>query len=167
MQNAWVKAYEQLAHFEERASFPTWLTRIMPNECLMDRRRRQRFVDLDDAAEEEPNHLRNQLTPLQNLLNEELREALEAAVQSLPHTYRSVFVLREVEDLSVAETAAALQLTENNVKVRLLRARERLRTQLVSFAPQRAFSFLGPRCDQMVHTVLARLDAKSCLPGPN
>jgi RNA polymerase sigma factor (sigma-70 family) len=158
MQNAWVKAYEQLASFEGRASFPTWLTRIMLNECLMDRRRRQRFVDLAaPVADDEPEPWANAPTPLQELLNEELREALEAAVQALPERYRSVFVLREVEGLSVLETSAALQLTEVNVKVRLLRARERLRTQLAGFAPRHAFPYLGPRCDQMVRAVLARL----------
>ena len=160
--SAWVKAYEQLARFEERASFPTWLTRIMLNECLMDRRRQQRFAtapnhdyDSERAPAEPP---ANAPTPLQALLNEELRGALETAVQALPVSYRSVFVLREVEGMSVTETAAALHLTETNVKVRLLRARARLRTQLAGFAPPRAFTFLGLRCDGMVRTVLARLD---------
>ena len=165
MQSAWVKAYEQLARFGERASFPTWLTRIMLNECLMDLRRQQRFTSPDTAA---PHHgydpesapaepPANAPTPLQALLNEELRGALETAVHDLPAGYRSVFVLREVEGMSVTETAAALHLTETNVKVRLLRARARLRTQLVGFAPPRAFTFLGPRCDGMVRTVLAHL----------
>ncbi|MCC3152953.1 RNA polymerase sigma factor [Hymenobacter sp. BT770] len=168
MQNAWVKAYEQLAKFEERASFPTWLTRIMLNECLMDRRRQQRLVDLDDdTAEDAPDQRTAATTPLQNLLNEELREALEAAVESLPEMYRSVFVLREVEGMSVHETADALHLTEANVKVRLLRARERLRNQLAQFAPQQAFAYLGPRCDNMVHHVLARLGAQPWAPDLN
>ena len=96
--------------------------------------------------------------PLQALLNEELRGALETAMQALPVSYRSVFVLREVEGMSVTKTATALHLTETNVKVRLLRTRARLRTQLVGFAPPRAFTFLGPRRDGMVRTVLARLD---------
>ncbi|MFC7668828.1 sigma-70 family RNA polymerase sigma factor [Hymenobacter humi] len=104
---------------------------------------------------------------MQELLNDELRAALETAVQALPDGYRSVFVLREVEGMSVAEAAALLHLTETNVKVRLLRARERLRTQLKSFAPQQAFAFLGPRCDRMVHAVLARLGALSLPVGLN
>ena len=161
MQSAWVKAYEHLARFEERASFPTWLTRIMLNECLMDRRRQQRFRDRplpdDDDDNPSPEPPADAPTPLQTLLNEELRGALETAVQALPTSYRSVFVLREVEGLSVNETAVALRLTETNVKVRLLRARARLRTQLAGFAPPRAFTFLGPRCDRMVEAVLAHL----------
>ncbi|MBH8557078.1 sigma-70 family RNA polymerase sigma factor [Hymenobacter negativus] len=158
MQNAWVKAYVQLGGFAGRASFPTWLTRIMLNECLMDRRRQQRFVDLN-TPDDEPEPAAAAPTPLQTVLNDELREALEAAVQSLPDKYRSVFVLREVEGLSVAATAGALQLSEANVKVRLLRAREQLRTQLAGFAPQHTFAYLGARCTRMVRRVLARLSA--------
>ncbi|GAB3866385.1 RNA polymerase sigma factor [Hymenobacter segetis] len=157
MQNAWVKAYMQLGSFAGRASFPTWLTRIMLNECLMDRRHQQRFVDLETASDDEPEPVADVPTPLQTVLNDELREALEAAVQALPDKYRSVFVLREVEGLSVAATAAALQLSEANVKVRLLRAREQLRAQLAGFAPQHAFAFLGAHCTRMVRRVLARL----------
>ena len=173
MQSAWVKAYEQLARFEERAAFPTWLTRIMLNECLMDRRRQQRFARSSAVA---PNHgydpestpadpPATAPTPLQALLNEELRGALETAVQALPTACRSVFVLREVEGLSTTETAAALHLTAANVKVRLLRARARLRIQLAGFAPPRAFPFLGPRCDGMVRTVLVRLDQPAAVAG--
>ncbi|GAB3846705.1 RNA polymerase sigma factor [Hymenobacter terrigena] len=161
MQNAWVKAYLQLGSFAGRASFPTWLTRIMLNECLMDRRRQQRFVDLETPPDDEPEPVAATPTPLQTVLNDELREALEAAVQALPDKYRSVFVLREVEGLSVAATAAALHLGEANVKVRLLRAREQLRTQLAHFAPQHAFAYLGARCTRMVSRVLARLEALS------
>ena len=81
------------------------------------------------------------------LLNKELRDVLEMVVQALPTSCRSGFVLRGVQGLSVAETAAALRLTEAKVKVRLLRARARLRTRLAGFAPARAFPFLGLRCD--------------------
>ncbi|WP_208130689.1 MULTISPECIES: sigma-70 family RNA polymerase sigma factor [unclassified Hymenobacter] len=157
MQSAWVKAYLQLATFEGRASFATWLTRIMLNECLLDRRRQQRLTDLNAPAAEEAEPRATGPTPLQTVLNEELREALEAAMQALPAKYRSVFVLREVEGLSVAGTAAYLQLSEPNVKVRLLRARERLRAYLVGFAPQHTFTYLGARCTRMVRQVLAHL----------
>ena len=171
MQSAWVKAYEHLARFEGRASFPTWLTRIMLNECFQDRRRQHRFAGRDaptTATDDNPPELLADVpTPLQVLLNEELRGALEMAVQALPISYRSVFVLREVEGLSVAETAVALRLTEANVKVRLLRARARLRTRLAGFAPARAFPFLGPRCDRMVRDVLARLRPQPIMFGLN
>ncbi|MBF9142947.1 RNA polymerase sigma factor [Hymenobacter properus] len=159
MQISWVKAYEHLASFASRASFATWLTRILLNECLMGRRRQHRFVGLDDDGTGMPAGARaaDVPTPVHLALNNELRIALEQAVQALPTNYRSVFILREVEGLSVAETAHTLGLSEANVKVRLLRAREQLRTQLEDFAPQHAFPYLGPRCDRMVRLVLARL----------
>jgi RNA polymerase sigma-70 factor (ECF subfamily) len=160
MQSAWVKAYEQLGHFEGRAGFSTWVTRILINECLLRLRRQRRQESsssiLDDEIE--PAALpADEPTPLQVVLNDELREALENAVQALPDAYRSVFVLRAVEGLSVAETAEYLCLSETNVKVRLARARERLRHLLLSYDPQRSFIYLGKRCDVMVRRVLQQL----------
>ena len=157
MQNAWVKAYEHLRRFEGRASFPTWITRILLNECLMGKRRQYRFVDIEGPDMPADTFAAAEPTPLTDALNNELRLALEQAVQSLPTNYRSVFVLREVEGMSVAETAQSLGLSEANVKVRLLRARERLRVQLEDFAPQHTFAYMGPSCDRMVRLVLARL----------
>ncbi|MBC6989872.1 RNA polymerase sigma factor [Hymenobacter sp. BT491] len=163
MQNAWVKAYEHLSKFEGRASFATWLTRILLNECLMGQRRQRRFVDLDTAPNPTELAQPDERTPLQAVLNDELRQALEAAVCELPAKYRSVFVLRAVEGMNVSETAQSLGLTETNVKVRLLRARAQLRARLGSFDPHRTFAYLGHRCDQMVHTVLARLNETNAL----
>ncbi|MCC3159011.1 RNA polymerase sigma factor [Hymenobacter sp. 15J16-1T3B] len=152
MQVTWVKAYEQLASFAGRASFATWLTRILLNECLGRLRRQQRAASLDEYAEADLPSA-DGATPLQLVLNDELRDALEHAVQALPDAYRSVFVLRAVEGLSVGETAEYLGLTETNVKARLSRARERLRHHLLRFDPQRTFTYLGPRCDGMVQRV--------------
>ncbi|WP_303311572.1 RNA polymerase sigma factor [Hymenobacter sp. BT730] len=157
MQNAWIKAYQHLSRFEGRASFPTWLTRIMLNECLMSLRGQHRLVELPQPEATTEASLREEHTPLHDVLNEELRQALETAIGTLPNTYRSVFMLREVEGMSVVETAQMLHLSETNVKVRLLRARERLRSQLQDFAPAHTFTYLGPRCDAMVHHVLARM----------
>ncbi|QHJ06329.1 sigma-70 family RNA polymerase sigma factor [Hymenobacter busanensis] len=161
MQAAWVKAYEQLASFEGRAGFATWVTRILINECLLRQRRQRHYATLGVGAEEDaddhPALPIEDRTPLQLVLNDELRAALETAVAALPAGYRSVFVLRAVEGLSVVETAEYLRLTETNVKVRLARARERLRQQLQCFDPQRTFAYLGPRCDRMVHLVLREL----------
>lgn len=131
----------------------------MLEECLINQRRQQRFVAWN-APTSLPEHLAaGPHTPLHEVLNDELRQALEAAVQALPTNCRSVFVLREVEGLIVAETAQSLYLSEVDVKVRLLGARERLRARLADFAPQHAFAYLGPRCNQMVRRVLASLRA--------
>lgn len=91
---------------------------------------------------------------------------LEGAILSLPETYRTVLMLRDIEELSTAETAQALELTEENVKVRLHRARALLRRELYARAGTSrpaAFSFMAPRCDRVVKSVLERL---STLRGP-
>lgn len=157
MQNAWIKAFQHLNRFEGRASFSTWLTRILLNECLMALRGQHHFVDLPEANARIEAPLREEHTPLQDILDRELRQALESAIGKLPDTYRSVFMLREVEGMSVGETAQLLHLSETNVKVRLLRARERLRHQLQQYAPEQTFTYMGSRCDGMVRRVLARI----------
>ncbi|ALD20871.1 RNA polymerase sigma factor [Hymenobacter sp. DG25A] len=157
MQSAWVKAFQHLSRFEGRASFATWLTRILLNECLMTLRSQHHFVDLPEANAPIEAPLRDEHTPLQEVLNRELRQDLESAIGKLPDTYRSVFMLREVEGMSVGETAQLLHLSETNVKVRLLRARERLRHQLQHYAPAHTFTYMGSRCDGMVRRVLAHM----------
>ncbi|AIZ63995.1 hypothetical protein PK28_10395 [Hymenobacter sp. DG25B] len=157
MQNAWIKAFQHLNRFAGRAGFATWLTRILLNECLMALRGRHHFVDLPESNTLIEAPLREEHTPLQNVMDQELRQALESAIGKLPDTYRSVFMLREVEGMSVGETAQLLQLSETNVKVRLLRARERLRHQLQHYAPEQTFTYMGARCDGMVRRVLARI----------
>jgi RNA polymerase sigma-70 factor, ECF subfamily len=96
----------------------------------------------------------------EQVLGQEVRSLLEAAVDDLPEGYRSVFVLRQVEGLSTTETAEHLELTEEVVKTRLLRARAALRLGLLKRAGagiKQAFPFLGDRCDRMVERVLARI----------
>ena len=98
--------------------------------------------------------------PEQAALTGEMRKVLERAIEALPETYRSVFVLREIEDLSTAETAECLDLTEETVKTRLHRARALLKRDILARAgasASAAFPFLGARCDRMVAAVLARI----------
>ena len=90
----------------------------------------------------------------------EARVLLESAIDSLPEAYRSVFVLREIEGMNTSETAECLNLKEENVRIRLLRSRKMLQAELYAragVASARAFQFLGPRCDHVVHTVLRRI----------
>ena len=100
------------------------------------------------------------LDPEQAVWNRELRAALERAVGAMPYRYRAVFLLREVEGLSTAETAESLDLSPEAVKVRLHRARTRLRGDLerrLGIAAREAFSFAAERCDRVVAGVLARI----------
>jgi RNA polymerase sigma-70 factor, ECF subfamily len=136
VQDAFLKAFQHLRDFEERARFSTWLTRIAVNTALMHLRnlRRATTVSLDREADE-GSTLADQVAdwkpkPEQLYGRTELREILQRALASLPHSYRVVFLLRDVEGVSIADTAEMLGLSIPNVKARLFRARLKLREQL-------------------------------------
>lgn len=160
MQSAYVKAYEHLDQFLGKSSFGTWLMRIFVNECLGTLKRKKRAPaispDLLPAAEQIKTE--EMQTPDRNLLNKELAKALEQALVGLPEKYRIVFVMREVEEMSVAETREVLGITESNVKVRLSRAKLLLRDALSSYYHRDGlFQFHLLRCDRVVSAVMARL----------
>jgi RNA polymerase sigma-70 factor (ECF subfamily) len=172
MQDAYVRAYAALDQFAGRAAFSTWLTKIAIHEAYRRLRRCSRLEDLSpgpDGEREEMRHLTaSGPDPEQQTLTSEMLSLLEQTIDSLPGRYRSVFVLREIENMSVAETAACLDLSEEAVKVRLLRARKMLRESLyerVGATSCRAFQFLGPRCDGMVRRVLERLQGLDSSPS--
>jgi RNA polymerase sigma-70 factor (ECF subfamily) len=162
MQDAYVRAYQHLEQFAGRARFSTWLTRIAVHEALARAQRRSRIQELDA----EP--YGGTMTPLssttpdpeQQASDRELVALLQSAVLALPPSYRSVLMLRDIEEMSTADTAEALELTEENVKVRLHRARALLRRELFARAGEQrsqAFPFMGARCDRMVEAVMRRL----------
>jgi RNA polymerase sigma-70 factor, ECF subfamily len=162
MQQAYVNAYAHLGQFEQRARFSTWLTRIAVHEALARRRRRGRITEMDAMPETDGSGVWTAKgpDPEQQALTGELRKALEDSVDALPESHRSVFVLREVEGLSTAETAESLGLSEDNVKTRLSRSRAMLRRDLFERAGVAApdvFSFHLSRCDRVVAAVFARL----------
>lgn len=146
LQETFISAFRGLARFEGRSQLSTWLYRIAYNAALMRlRKRRLPTLSIDEPlANEEGDPMPRQLVdwvsaPDRILLNGELRHVLNAAVETLPEGLRTVFVLRDIEGLSTAETAAVLDLTETNVKVRLHRARLALRERLTAyFAPASA-----------------------------
>jgi RNA polymerase sigma factor (sigma-70 family) len=150
MQVSYVKAFEHLIDFEHRSSFGTWLTRIMLNECLAQKNKNKRLRIMEE--EHHPN-VKNLTTPAHLLLNKELGGILEQAIADLPEKYRTVFVLREVEDLSIRETAAVLMLEESNIKVRLNRAKTMLRGYLNGYLKENVYAFHLSRCDKMVDQV--------------
>ena len=153
MQNTYIRAYEHLSRFEGRSSFSTWLTRIMINECLQFVKKQKRVTAF---ASENKHNMSNfeQKTPDKLATNRELAQALESALFELPEKYRLVFVMREMEDMSVAETTEALSLTESNVKVRLNRAKSMLREKLNEYyKSEQVFHFYLTRCDRVVENV--------------
>jgi RNA polymerase sigma-70 factor (ECF subfamily) len=159
MQQAWLQAYLHLGEFEGTAALSTWLVRIAANEALQRLRRRRPLTALGDTLEEETMDHRAE-DPEERATAREAVRLVERAVDRLPEHYRTVFVLREVEGLSTADTAAALGISEEAAKVRLHRARGLLRTalsDLVDRTAPEAFPFLAPRCNRIVETVMARI----------
>ncbi|HEX8924229.1 MAG TPA: RNA polymerase sigma factor [Terriglobales bacterium] len=164
MQDAYVRAFEHLNQFEARAKFSTWLTRIAVYEALARARRQGRYEALEEADDGESMKLppSNSISPEQGASNAETIALLESAILSLPEHYRSVLVMRDIEEMSTAEVGDVLQLSEENVKVRLHRARALLRKELFARAgatSSSAFQFQAPRCDRVVNAVLARIKA--------
>jgi RNA polymerase sigma-70 factor, ECF subfamily len=165
MQQAYVNAYTHLDQFAERARFATWLTRIATYEALARIRRRSRLTEIEtmgDSAEADRALTERGPNPERQAFLGELRRTLEGGVDALPEAYRSVFVLRDVEGLSTAETAESLGLSEDVVKTRLVRARAQLRRRIADTVGKGAgelFAFAAPRCDRVVAAVLARIQA--------
>jgi RNA polymerase sigma-70 factor, ECF subfamily len=154
MQEAYVRAFAHLDQFAGEAKFSTWLTKIAVYEALGRLRRAK-------THEELPEHLMNSTdTPERAAYGRELQTAVESAVDSSPPLYRSVFVMREIEEMSVADTADCLGITQESVKTRFHRARALLRRhleRLLGKAATQAFSYLGPRCDRMTAAVMERI----------
>jgi RNA polymerase sigma-70 factor (ECF subfamily) len=144
VQDAFLKAYENLNNFQEQSKFYTWLVRIAVNEALMRLRRRrpERMVSLDEEIKTDEDSMPREVAdwspnPEQLYTQSELRDILTKTIQGLPSSFRTVFVLRDVEGLSTEETAEALDLSIPAVKSRLLRARLQLRERLNKYFRKR------------------------------
>ena len=157
MQNTYIKAYRHLQRYRGRSSFATWLTRIMINECLMILRRQRRHVmESIDESEGRVEYATFAAPPETDRLSAaDLKALLESAIQSLPRLHRTVYLLREVQHLSTAETAACLGLSTSNVKVCLHRARESLKVALLkSAAGVELFGYPAQYCDPLTARVM-------------
>ncbi len=161
MQNTYLKTFLNLGHFEGAAAFSTWITRIMINGCLMIIRRQKisppGVIDPDRLASDEESFA----PPARDLLNtNELKALLEQSIQTLPRVHRAVYILREIQQLSTAETAACLGMSAANVKVSLHRAREGLKIQILKTAAGlELFEYLAPSCDPMTARIMAMVQA--------
>ena len=140
-QDTFINVYKKLDQFDGRSKFSTWLYSIVANNCLMNRRKRKMehlLESLDEPPDVEDKNVQKQLqswddTPVEQLLNSELREQLDEAIQKLPNEYKVVFVLRDLEGKTAEETAKILKLSIPAVKSRLRRSRIFLRSQLHQF----------------------------------
>jgi len=165
MQQTYVAAYTHLEQFAGAARFVTWLTKIAVNEALARVRQSARLVRIDPNVEHGEERMRELATeesnPERQAACRELGKLLELSIDTLSHEHRTVFVLREVEGLSTAETAECLGISEELVKVRLHRAKSRLREHVfarVGKAVTEAFEFHASRCDRVVAAVFEKID---------
>jgi RNA polymerase sigma-70 factor, ECF subfamily len=160
MQQAYLNAYAHLHQFTASAQFSTWLTRIAINEALA--RRRKRGVAFNEGEDGVMLSLvdTKARNPEQHAAASELRKTMEDEVAALPDSFRLTFMMRDVEGLSTAETAASLGISEDLVKTRLHRARTMLRENLYRRAGvtlDSIFAFGSARCDRVVITVMSRI----------
>ena len=167
LQEAYVQAFRSMDTFRAESKLSTWLARIVANEALMRLRksaRRAEIVPIQPAATaqelEQVMDTDSDNAPDAAAERRQMRRVLESQIDALPDTYRAVFMLRAVEELSVEETSAVLGLPPATVRTRFFRARSMLRESLaqkMDLACEDAFSFAGERCDRIVANVLARL----------
>lgn len=169
VQEAYVCAYFKLRQFRGPDGFAGWLCQIATNEALMRRRRRKRVTLMPLDALNEPSNQEAAMAdpaspdnnPEAGVHEHQLHHLLERAIDGLPDAYREAFVLREVEQMSVADTAHCLNIEEATVKTRIHRARRLLQHNLtgeLSAALTGAFDFDGARCDRLVAGVIQRIN---------
>jgi RNA polymerase sigma-70 factor (ECF subfamily) len=178
LQSAYLRVYRGIGKFRGEAGLSTWLVRVVINEALGSLRKRTRSAhvinlegsDLDMAVEAKSDvKFTHSERPDEVLMRADMQQFIQAKIDELPLTYRAVFVLRAVEELSVTETAEALQIPEATVRTRFFRARARLRESMSTDpdgALDLAFPFAGARCDGIVARVMAALSAEPTIVQP-
>jgi RNA polymerase sigma-70 factor (ECF subfamily) len=172
MQETYVQAYFNLAKFENRSTFKTWLTRIMLNNCYQQKQklRYRKEVASSSIGGDRPGAapLFHQSSNSEKIMvNKELARVLENALTNIPEDYRIVFTLRELNGLSVSETVESLQISESNVKVRLNRAKKMLRTEIEKmYSADEIFEFNLIYCDRMVDHVMAAIRGHTMTSAP-
>src|SRR4051812_46049262 len=180
LQDAYLDAFRHMSDFKGDAQLGTWLTRIVVNQALMRLRRQKRervvlpFHDPErgtDGPEVQVADRTTESAP-ESLLRAEMRRIIERRIDDLPLAFRTVFVMREVEDMTVQEIAEALVVAPATIRTRLFRARALLREALArdfDTATLNVFGFAGARCDRIVAAVLARVraDGDQAAAGPS
>lgn len=168
LQLAYLHAYQAIGNYRGDSRLSTWLTRIVVNEALMRTRKRAResmVIPFESmAGDSDMAMIENIESPAElpesAAIRAETRALIERRIDALPEVFRTVFVLRALEELSVEETAASLDIPETTVRTRFFRARSLLREALareIDIATGEAFAFDGARCDRIVSAVLGRL----------
>ena len=161
MQDTYLDAYRSLDKFEGRAAFKTWIIRIMLNNCYRKQQKTGFKNEIISTIHVNSipmfTHSKSNDTN-RSVVNNELHGVIENALQQIPHDYRIVFSLREINGLSVEETAQALTISTSNVKVRLNRAKSMLRKQIENaYTPSEIYEFNLVYCDNMVNRVMQQI----------
>ncbi|MDY0344559.1 MAG: RNA polymerase sigma factor [Lentimicrobium sp.] len=165
MQDSYVKAFTKLYQFKLESSFSTWLIRIGINESLARKKQKGKLYNLNELLNgfkssrvlEIPDN--KQLNPQDNMIRNEAKQFLENAIDQLDAKYRIVYVMKEVEEMSLNEISEALDLTLSNVKVRLHRSKEMLKEKLYELTiDKNVFEFGFSRCDRITENVMSRIE---------
>ena len=163
MQNSYINAYTHLQQFRHDASFSTWLIRIGINEALAKLKEKKKFLTHVDTSY--PDTFKTvditdykQLNPQEQMIRQESKYLLETAIDSLQSKYKIVYILKELEEMSLQEIADTLKLTVSNVKVRLHRSKEMLKSKLLENSnTNNVFEFGNSRCDRLTAAVMHKI----------
>lgn len=160
LQQTYINASENLDSFRGEAQFSTWLTRISINVALKHINKRKRYSKLQILHEKnlkKENHTLEP-SPEEAAIQSDYKELLEDVIDALPAKYRSVYIMREIEDMNTKETADCLNITESNVKVRLHRSKHLIHEALnQKLSEAEIFDFMGKRCDMLVYQVVMQI----------
>lgn len=161
MQDTYLKAYKNLHQFRHTSEFSTWLIRIGINEALALIKKKKRASLITDLQQNNEHFIKPQMAdtnhsnPEKKLISHEARQLLESTIDLLDTKYRIVYIMREVEGMSMTEISVCLDLTNSNVKVRLHRAKKMLKEKLYESAlTQEIFEFGSKRCDHLTERVM-------------
>lgn len=161
MQSTYLKAFLYLPSYRGESAFETWITRILINECKMLLRRKRATSSLEVDEVKQKQSLGDNV--MDNVDKNQIRQWLERAVMDLPEKYRLVYVIREVNEQSTENTAELLGLTEENVKVRLHRAKALIRENLLSMVSvEELFPFGNQRCERLTDRVMLGINNLQC-----
>ena len=162
MQNAYLKAFDKLYQFQGHSRFSTWLIRIGINEALatLGKKKKEKTIYLfscDDHSRD-VNQIADSMNPEKQIIRQETERLLEDAIDNLPEKYRLVYILKEVQGLSIDQVAESLDITGDNVKVRAHRAKNLLKESLYKTSTSgKVFEFGNRRCDSVVSKVMTRI----------
>ncbi|PCJ67485.1 MAG: RNA polymerase subunit sigma-24 [Bacteroidetes bacterium] len=164
MQNSYIKAFTKLYQFKLESSFSTWLIRIGINESLARLKEKGKLYHINEQSDNFKNNYilevpdNKELNPQDKMIHSEAKQLLETAIDQLDLKYKIVYIMKELEEMSLKEIAITLDLTVANVKVRFHRSKEMLKERLYDISNNKnAFEFGFSRCDRLTESVMKRI----------